>query len=97
MARTWSATTCSAITTPPSPEAETRPRRSGGSDQTRVRDGNAVAELGQRAGLGLDKIPAYSRHRTIATLMLYAHEHDRQRTQTTLVDLVASTLTSSSV
>jgi integrase/recombinase XerC len=53
-----------------------------------------AAELGQRAGLGLDKIRAHSRHRSIATLMLYVDEHDRQRTQTTLADLVASTLTS---
>jgi integrase/recombinase XerC len=30
-----------------------------------------AAELGQKAGLGLDKIRAHSRHRTIATLMLY--------------------------
>ena len=52
-----------------------------------------VRELGQRAGLGLDKIRAHSRHRSIATLMLYVDEHDRQRTQTTLADLVASTLT----
>jgi integrase/recombinase XerC len=48
--------------------------------------------LGQRAGLGLDKIRAHSRHRTIATLMLYNDEHDRQGTQKTLADLVASTL-----
>ena len=53
-----------------------------------------AAELGQRAGLGLDKIRAHSRHRSIATLVLYVDEHDRQRTQTTLADLVASTLTS---
>ena len=52
-----------------------------------------AAELGQRAGLGLDKIGAFSRHRTIATLMIYVDEHDRQQTQKTLGDLVASTLT----
>lgn len=52
-----------------------------------------AAELGQKAGLGLDKIRAHSRHRSIATLMLYVDEHDRQRTQQTLADLVASTLT----
>jgi integrase len=51
-----------------------------------------VAELGQRAGLGLDKIRAHSRHGSIATLVLYVDEHGRQRTQTTLADLVASTL-----
>jgi integrase/recombinase XerC len=52
-----------------------------------------AAELGQRAGLGLDTIRAHSRHRSIATLMLYVDEHDRRRTQTTLADLVAGTLT----
>lgn len=52
-----------------------------------------AAELGQRAGLGLDKIRAHSRHRSIATLMIYVDEHDRAQTQKTLGDLVASTLT----
>jgi integrase len=52
-----------------------------------------AAELGQKAGLGLDKIRAHSRHRSIATLMLYVDEHDRQRTQATLADLVAGALT----
>jgi integrase len=54
-----------------------------------------AAELGQKAGLGLDKIRAHSRHRSIATLMLYVDEHDRQRTQTTLADLVAGSLSES--
>jgi hypothetical protein len=36
---------------------------------------------------------AHSRHRSIATLMLCVDEHDRQRTQTTLADLVANSLT----
>lgn len=52
-----------------------------------------AAELGQKAGLGLDKIRAFSRHRTIATLMIYVDEHDRQQTQRTLGDLVAATIT----
>ena len=51
-----------------------------------------AAELGQKAGLGLDKIRAHSRHSSIATLMLYVDEHDRQRTQQTLADLVAGSL-----
>jgi len=51
-----------------------------------------AAGLGQRAGLGLDKIRAHSRHRTIATLMLYVDEHDRAGTQRSLADLVASTV-----
>ena len=50
-------------------------------------------DLGQRAGLGLDKTRAFSRHRTIATLMIYVDETDRAQTQKTLGDLVASTLT----
>src|ERR1700730_15889490 len=45
-----------------------------------------AAELGQRAGLGLDKILAHSPPRAIATLMVYVVERDRQRTQTTLAD-----------
>jgi hypothetical protein len=44
-------------------------------------------------GLGLDKIRAFSRHRTIATLMIYVDEHDREKTQRTLGDLVAGALT----
>ena len=55
-----------------------------------------AAELGQKAGLGLDKILAHSRHRNIATLMLYVDEHDRQRPQATLADLVAQTVTTRS-
>lgn len=51
-----------------------------------------AAELGQRAGLGLDKIRAFSRHRSIVTLMVYVDEHDRAQTQKTLADLVAGTL-----
>jgi integrase len=52
-----------------------------------------AVELGQKAGLGLEKIRAHSRHRTIATLMLYVDERDRSQTQRTLADVVASTLT----
>jgi len=48
-----------------------------------------AAELGQRAGLGLDKIRAFSRHRSIVTLMTYVDEHDREQTQRSLSDLVA--------
>ena len=46
-------------------------------------------ELGQRAGFGLDKIRAFSRHRSIVTLMTYVDEHDREQTQRTLSDVVA--------
>ena len=56
-----------------------------------------AAELGQRAGLGLDKIRAFSRHKGIATLMIYVDEHDREATQRTLGDLVAGALTAGTV
>lgn len=51
-----------------------------------------AAELGQQAGLGLDKIRAHSRHRSITTLMVYIDEHQQAQTQRTLADLVAGTL-----
>jgi hypothetical protein len=35
---------------------------------------------------------AHSRQRNIATLMTYVDEHDRQKTQTTLAELVANSL-----
>jgi integrase/recombinase XerC len=53
-----------------------------------------AAELGQRAGLGLDKIRAHSRHANLATLTTYLDDHDRAGTKRTLADLVASTLAS---
>ena len=46
-----------------------------------------------RAGIGLDKVKAYSRHAAIGTRLIYADEHDRVGTQRTLADLVAGTLT----
>jgi hypothetical protein len=36
----------------------------------------------------LDKTRAFSRHKGIATLMIYVDEHDRETTQRTLGDLV---------
>lgn len=56
-----------------------------------------AAELGQRAGLGLDKILAHSRHRTIATLMTYIDDHDRAETQRSLAELVANSLSCDAV
>jgi integrase len=47
---------------------------------------------GQRAGLGIDQIRWFSRHRSLATLLVYRDEHDRTQTQRTLADLVAATL-----
>jgi integrase/recombinase XerC len=47
---------------------------------------------GQAAGLGLDQIRAFSRHRTIATMLVYRDEHDRAGVQRQLCDVVAATL-----
>lgn len=51
-----------------------------------------AAEVGQRAGLGLEKIRAHSRHTHIGTLMTYIDEHGRSENQRTLAELVAATL-----
>lgn len=51
-----------------------------------------AAEAGQKAGLGLEKIRAHSRHKNITTLLAYIDEHHRGETQKTLGELVASTL-----
>jgi integrase len=48
---------------------------------------------GQQAGLGLDQIRAFSRHRTLATMLIYCDEHDRATAQRRLVDVVAAGLT----
>lgn len=86
-----------AITTFRTGQCSASSRRSGGlhvwCHSLRHTSITPAAELGQKAGLGLDKIRAHSRHRSIATLMFYVDEHDRQRTQATLADLVASTVT----
>jgi len=50
-------------------------------------------EYGQKAGVGLDQIRHFSRHRTLATMLIYRDEHDRAATQRTLADIVAATLT----
>ena len=49
-------------------------------------------EKGQQAGIGLDQIRVYSRHRTLTTMLIYRDEHDRASTQRQLADVVASTL-----
>jgi integrase/recombinase XerC len=49
-------------------------------------------ERGQQAGVGLDRIVAFSRHRNLATMLIYRDEHDRSAVQRTLGDLVAGTL-----
>jgi integrase len=48
-----------------------------------------AVELGQKAGFGLEKIRAHSRHRHIATLLVYVDEHQKAGTQRALADLVA--------
>lgn len=54
----------------------------------------AALDAAAKAGIGLDKVRTHSRHAAIGTLLIYADEHDRQGTQRTLADLVASTLAS---
>lgn len=51
-----------------------------------------AAELGQKAGFGLDKIRAHSRHKHIGTLMTYIDEHGRSENQRALGELVAATV-----
>ncbi|MEP7307635.1 MAG: tyrosine-type recombinase/integrase [Acidobacteriota bacterium] len=53
----------------------------------------AALDVAAKAGIGLDKVKAHSRHAAIGTLLIYADEHDRQGTQRRLADLVAGTLT----
>lgn len=53
----------------------------------------AAIEHGQKAGVGLEQIRTFSRHRAIATMLIYRDEHDRERTHRTLADVVAGTLT----
>jgi integrase/recombinase XerC len=50
-------------------------------------------QCGQQAGVGLDQIRAFSRHRTLATMLIYRDEHDRISTQRQLANVVAATLT----
>lgn len=51
-------------------------------------------ERGQQAGLGIDQIRAFSRHRTLATMLVYRDERDRTATQQRLADIVAGSLAS---
>src|SRR5262245_31298495 len=55
----------------------------------------AALDVAAKAGVGLDKVRAHSRHAVIGTLVIYPDEHDREGTQRTLADLVARTLTTS--
>jgi hypothetical protein len=49
-------------------------------------------EKGQQAGVGLDQIRHFSRHKTLATTLIYRDEHEKAATQKTLADVVAGTL-----
>jgi hypothetical protein len=49
--------------------------------------------VGQKAGLGLDQIRHFSRHRSLAPMLIYRDEHDKAAAQRTLADVVAQTLT----
>jgi integrase/recombinase XerC len=53
----------------------------------------AALDVAAKAGIGLDKVKAHSRHAAIGTLLIYADEHDRIGTQRTLADLVAGSIT----
>lgn len=53
----------------------------------------AALDVAAKAGIGLDRVKAHSRHSAVGTLLIYADEHDRAGTQRTLADLVAGTLT----
>jgi integrase len=53
----------------------------------------AAIEEGQRAGIGLEQVRAFSRHQALATMLLYRDERDREQVQKRLTDLVADTLT----
>jgi hypothetical protein len=64
-------------------------RRSAGNSSI-----TTAIEHGQKAGVGLDQIRHFSRHRTLATMLIYRDEHDKAATQRTLADVVGSTLTS---
>lgn len=52
---------------------------------------------GQQAGLGLDQIRAFSRHRSLATMLVYRDERDREGVQRQLAQVVAGTLASEAV
>ena len=54
-------------------------------------------ERGQQAGIGLDRIRAFSRHRNIETMLVYRDEHDRAGVQRSLTDIVAHSLVPTNV
>jgi len=48
---------------------------------------------GQHAGLGLDQIRAFSRHRTLQTMLIYRDAREQMAVQRQLAEVVAATLT----
>jgi len=55
-----------------------------------------AVELGQQAGMGLEKVRAFSRHKSVVTLMTYVDELDRAGTQRAITDLVAGRIVTTS-
>ena len=49
-------------------------------------------EAGQKAGIGLDQIRTFSRHKSLMTMLIYRDEHDHAATHRTLSDVVANAL-----
>lgn len=49
-------------------------------------------ERGQQAGLGLDQIRAFSRHRTLQTMLVYRDVREQMAVQRQLAEVVAATL-----
>jgi integrase/recombinase XerC len=49
-------------------------------------------EQGQKAGIGLDQIRHFSRHKQVATMMIYRDERNQAETQAQLATIVASSL-----
>jgi hypothetical protein len=50
-------------------------------------------EKGQQAGVGLDQIRHFSRHKQLATMLLYRDEVDQAATQARLAAIVGDELT----
>ncbi len=49
-------------------------------------------ERGQKAGVGLDQIRTFSRHRSLITMLIYRDEHNWEQTHRILADVVADAL-----
>lgn len=46
-------------------------------------------DSGQPAGFGIDPMRAFSRHRSLSTMLVYRDEHNHAKTNRTIADLVA--------